>query len=493
MDKDMYRLPDDLNRSFAQILIDKNLPKPEQYFCTKWLRYYWDFCHKYHHNPFVSTSLPLFLGKLQEKKQSVQQQNQARFAIGLLYDINTSTSSQQNISPIKTHSYQIQDTTGRDYNDSVVEANIKVAQKTATPISTQYSSTPQSKPVTVQQSSPETSGQSWESVYKQLENEIKLRHYSPKTLKAYRTWARQFQGYTKNKNYQDLSQQDVIDFLTWLAVERRVSASSQNQAFNALLFLFKQVLKKEFGEIKGVIRAKRKPYIPVVLSRDEIDLILDHLDEPVNLIVKLLYGCGLRISEGVNLRIHNFNFDTGILTIHDGTNSRRVNEGKKDRTVPIPQSIVPELQRQLQKTTSLYEADLKENFAGVFLPDQLEKKYKNAPKEYIWQWFFPAPTLTLIKDKKEYRRYHLHDTVVQKAIKKAVNSAHIMKRASARTFRHSFASHLLQENYDIRTIQELLGHSDIRTTMKYTHTLQSRTIKQAKSPLDFTSENKQCE
>ena len=430
--------------------------------------------------------MPLFLSKLQEKKQSAQQQNQAKFAIGLFYGMNTPTPNQQNITPVKTHSYQIQDTTKRDSNDSVVEANIKVAQKTTTHISTHSSNTPQLKPVTVQRSSPETSGQSWVPVYTQLENEIKLRHYSPKTLKAYRTWARQFQGYTKSKNYQNLCQQNVIDFLTWLAVKRKVSASSQNQAFNALLFLFKQVLKKDFGEIKGVTRAKRKTYIPVVLSRDEIDLILAYLDEPVNLVVKLLYGCGLRISEGVNLRIHNFNFDTGILTIHDG-------KGKKDRTVPIPQSIVPELQRQLQKTTSLYEADLIENFAGVFLPDQLEKKYKNAPKEYIWQWFFPAPTLTLIKDKKEYRRYHLHATVVQKAIKKAVNSAHIMKRASAHTFRHSFASHLLQENYDIRTIQELLGHSDIRTTMKYTHTLQSRTIKQAKSPLDFTSESNKCE
>ena len=482
----MQKLPDGLNQKFTQILIEKNLPKSEQYFCTKWLRYYWDFCHKYHHNPFISTSLPLFLGKLQEKKQSVQQQNQAQFSIGLLYDINASIPRQQNIAPIKIHSYQIQDSTERDYNDSVVDAKNKVTQKTITHISTQLSGTPQAKPLSVQQNSPETSGQSWLPVYRQLENEIKLRHYSPKTLKAYRTWTRQFQGYTKSKDYQNLYQQDVIDFLTWLAVERKVSASSQNQAFNALLFLFKQVLKKEFGEIKGVIRAKRKPYIPVVLSRDEIDLILDHLDNPVNLVVKLLYGCGLRISEGVNLRIHNFNFDTGILTIHDG-------QGKKDRTVPIPQSIVPELQRQLQKTTSLYEADLKENFAGVFLPDQLEKKYKNAPKEYIWQWFFPAPTLTLIKDKKEYRRHHLHDTVVQKAIKKAVNSAHIMKRASAHTFRHSFASHLLQENYDIRTIQELLGHSDIRTTMKYTHTLQSRTIKQAKSPLDFTSESEKPE
>ncbi len=483
----MQKVPDKLSQKYTQILLDRKLSKPDQYFCTKWLKYYWDFCHKYHHSPFASSSLPLFLGKLQEKKQSVQQQNQAKFAIGLLYSMNTPAPGQQNSVPVKTHSYQIHDIAERDYSTPTVEANIKTAQKNAAHISTPNSSTQQSEPVSFQLSPHETTGHtwaghSWVSVYKQLENEIKLRHYSPKTLKAYRTWTRQFQGYTKSKDFQNLCQQDVVDFLTWLAVERKVSASSQNQAFNALLFLFKQVLKKEFGEIKGVKRAKRKPYIPVVLSRDEIDLILDHLDEPINLIVKLLYGCGLRISEAVNLRIHNFNFDTGVLTIHDG-------KGKKDRTVPLPQSIVPELQEQLQKTTKLYEADLKANFAGVFLPDQLDKKYKNAAKEYIWQWFFPAPTLTRIKGSNEYRRYHIHDTVVQKAIKKAVNSAHIMKRASAHTFRHSFASHLLQENYDIRTIQELLGHSDIRTTMKYTHTLQSRTLKQAKSPLDFTSEN----
>lgn len=187
MDKLMQKLPDELSQNFTRILIDRKLPKPDQYFCTKWLRYYWDFCHKYHHNPFVSTSLPLFLGKLQEKKQSVQQQNQAKFAIGLLYDMNTPTTSQQNIAPIKTDSYQIQDATERDYNNSVIEANTKVKQKTATHISTPYSSTPQSKPVTVQQSYPETSGQSWVPVYKQLENEIKLRHYSPKTLKAYKS------------------------------------------------------------------------------------------------------------------------------------------------------------------------------------------------------------------------------------------------------------------------------------------------------------------
>lgn len=269
--------------------------------------------------------------------------------------------------------------------------------------------------------------------------------------------------------------------MSYLAVEKKVSASSQNQAFNALLFLFRNVLKKEFGEIKGVARAKRKPYIPVVLSREEIDVIFEHLEEPVLLICKLLYGCGLRLSECMNLRVQCFNFDAGVLTVHDG-------KGKKDRTVPIPVSLVNELLRQLNSVIALYEKDVKANYDGVFLPDRLDRKYKNAAKELIWQWFFPATSLTKVSETQKSMRYHLHETVVQRAIKKAVNEAHITKRASAHTFRHSFASHLLQANYDIRTIQELLGHSDLKTTMIYTHTVQSRTIKQAKSPLDFDSE-----
>jgi integron integrase len=216
----------------------------------------------------------------------------------------------------------------------------------------------------------------------------------------------------------------------------------------------------------------------VVLSRQEIDLIFDHLDDPVDLAAKLLYGCGLRLFECLNLRVHNFNFDAGVLTIHDG-------KGKKDRTVPIPKSLVPHLRQQLKSVVALHEADMKAKYAGAFLPDQLDRKYKNAGRELTWQWFFPAASLTLVRETQQYKRYHLHETVVQKAIKQAVRRAKITKRASAHTFRHSFASHLLQANYDIRTIQELLGHSDLKTTMIYTHTVQSVTLKEAKSPLDF--------
>ncbi len=199
------------------------------------------------------------------------------------------------------------------------------------------------------------------------------------------------------------------------------------------------------------------------------------------MVAKLLYGCGLRLFESLKLRVQDFNFDAGIVTIHDG-------KGKKDRTVPIPQSIVPDLQKQLKKVAAIHDADLIAKFSGTFLPAQLDRKYKNAAREFIWQWFFPAKSLTLLSETKEKRRYHIHESVVSKAIKRAVNDAKITKRATAHTLRHSFASHLLQANYDIRTIQELLGHSDVRTTMIYTHTVQSRTLKQTKSPLDFDRE-----
>lgn len=423
----------------------------------------------------------MFLKKLEQKKQTEQQREQAHQALVLFYKTqvkagNDEAQSQQTIFPSSKW--------------SPPKPNTQILELAPEPSNSIPDSTHRSAPhEKTQQFFPDANNQqksgpnrqtgcSWVVVFDGLTREIKLRHYSPKTLKSYRGWARHLQTFTKSKDYQTLTQQDVVAFLSYLAVEKKVSASSQNQAFNALLFLFKHVLKKDFGNIQGVARAKRKPYIPVVLSREEIELIFDHLDEPIALIAKLLYGCGLRLFECLNLRVQCFNFDAGILTVHNG-------KGQKDRTVPLPQSLIPALKQQFEKIAALHEADLKANYAGVFLPDQLGSKYKNAAKEFIWQWFFPQSSLTPMPDTGERKRYHIHESVVQKAIKRAVNSAKIPKRASAHTFRHSFASHLLEANYDIRTIQELLGHSDVRTTMIYTHTVQSRTLKQAKSPLDF--------
>jgi integron integrase len=318
----------------------------------------------------------------------------------------------------------------------------------------------------------------WQSVFTGIANEIKVRHYSPKTHKSYAAWVRKFQHFVKNRNPQSLTPDDVKAFLTHLAVEQKVSAASQNLAFNALLFFFRHVLGREFGRIDGVVRAKRKPCIPVVLSREEIHTIIGKLRYPYDLVVKLLYGCGLRLSECMRLRIQDFNFETGVLTIHDG-------KGKKDRAVPLPETILPELKQQVERAGELHQQDLEAGYTGVFMFDSIEKKYKNAAREFRWQWFFPAKTLTFVSETKEYRRSHLHQTHVQKAIKQAVRRSKIPKRASAHTFRHSFASHLLQANFDIRTIQELLGHSDVRTTMIYTHTIRTKTLKDAQSPLDF--------
>lgn len=321
-------------------------------------------------------------------------------------------------------------------------------------------------------------GADWTTLFQDVQNAIKLRHYSPATLKTYTSWIRKFQTFTKSKAPDLLTVKDVKDFLTYLAIERDVSASSQNQAFNALLFVFRNALGKEFGKVDGIVRAKRKPYIPVVLSREEVDRIIALLKHPYRLIISLMYGSGLRISECLSLRVHNFNFDMKILTIHDG-------KGKKDRTTPLPDALIKPLKIQLERVMEQHERDCRAGYAGVFLPGRLEKKYPNAARELTWQWFFPAKGLTVIPDTRERRRYHIHDSALQRALRTAVKKAKIPKRVTSHTFRHSFASHLLQANYDIRTIQELLGHSDVRTTMIYTHTVKSVTLKEAKSPLDF--------
>lgn len=216
---------------------------------------------------------------------------------------------------------------------------------------------------------------------------------------------------------------DVKGFLSFLAVDRKVAASSQNQAFNALLFLFNHVLEKEFGKIEGVVRAKRTKYLPVVLSREEVDRVFHHLGAPpYDLVAKLLYGCGLGLFECLKLRVQDLNFELKVFTVHDG-------KGRKDRT--LPQALVPALKAQLGVVMRIHRDDLAHGYAGTFLPRALSQKYKRAEKETVWQWLFPAKTSTQIPGTREYRRYHLHESHVQAAIKQAVQESQIPKRASA--------------------------------------------------------------
>jgi len=457
----MIDIPRDVLLQYNSILIKKSIPISSQHYYRQWLRYYLDFCHKYGFSHSIRESLVQFIGKLQEKHQPQPQQNQAAQAVSFYYEllqVGVNSADGENI-----------------VLDAETHPRLEQKEKI---LSSSYVQTSQ---IQVQGDSriPENSvAEQWKNTYADISAEIKIRHYSPRTLEVYVMWLRKFQGFTRNKSPLLLSSVDVKEFLKYLAVELNVAASTQNQAFNALLFLFRHVLKKDFGDYKDCVRAKKKPYIPVVLSRDEVEAILTQILYPYNLVVKLLYGCGLRLFECLNLRLHNFNFDESILTVHDG-------KGQKDRTVPLPQTIVPELIAHIERVKNLHQRDLDTHYAGVFMPGLLEKKYKNCGKELIWQWFFPAKMLTFVPDSKEFRRYHLHESHVQRAIKEAVRKTNILKRVSSHSFRHSFATHLLQSNYDIRTIQELLGHSDVRTTMIYTHTIKSLTAKEAKSPLDF--------
>jgi integron integrase len=278
----------------------------------------------------------------------------------------------------------------------------------------------------------------------------------------------------------DLAAVDSADaraFLEYLAVERKVSASAQNLAFNALLFLFSKVLKRDYTIPADTPRAKRRRIAPAVLSREQTAQLLSLIPYPYGLAASLMYGCGLRISEAVNLRVKDVDLDTMMLIVRNG-------KGGKDRIVPLPHSLRTQLTGHLARVLNLYKRDCAESFDGVFMPPECEAKFGGRAKDFAWYWFFPAKSLTEIPATRRHKRYHVHDTNLHKAIKEAANRAAIPKRVTPHTLRHSFATHLLQHGYDIRQVQQLLGHADVRTTMIYTHTL-TMPAKPLQSPLDF--------
>lgn len=305
---------------------------------------------------------------------------------------------------------------------------------------------------------------------------LRARHYSPRTAEAYRAWVKRFVYFHGLRHPAEMGEFEINAFLTHLAVNEKVSASTQNQALSALLFLYRCVLDREVGDLGDVIRAKYSRRLPVVLTREEAMAVLDRLAGDKWLIVSLLYGSGLRLMECLHLRVKDLEFSRGEVTVRDG-------KGGRDRVTMLPDSINAPLCGHLRGVKRLHESDLAAGWGRVLLPDALDRKYPNAPAEWGWQWVFPQERRWKNRRTGEEGRYHVHETLVQRAVREAVRQAGIVKHAGCHTFRHSFATHLLEAGYDIRTIQELLGHKDVRTTMIYTHVL-NRGGHGVRSPLD---------
>lgn len=464
----MIPVPYSVMTDFIAILRSREIPLPQFENYKKWLRYFYDFYANYLDTDDKPEKVRLFLEKLRSKNQTPAQCQQAAHAISLYFEMQTL--EPQSITPALAPA--------KEFNliaEQMPSPSLSLdppVPKTPYPSFRQRQSQYCAAGYEEKSASPE-----WDALLALLAGEIKVRHYSRNTLKTYAHWSRQFQRFLKNKPPAELSTADVKDYLTYLAVKCKVAASTQNQAFNALLFLYRHALKIDFGRHDDIPRAKKSLYIPMVLSMPEIDAILKHLYYPYNLFVKVLFGCGLRLFEGLQIRVGDFNFDAGKLLVHG--------KGKKDRTVPIPEAIRQELKTQIEVVAKLHDQDLAAGYDGVFLEDDIEKKYPKAPKEFGHQWVFPQQSLTLVEESGERRRYHLHESQLQGALYHAVRKAKIPKKVTAHTFRHSFATHLLQAGYDIRVIQTLLGHSSLKTTMIYTHCVPVRTVKEPKSPLDF--------
>jgi integron integrase len=316
---------------------------------------------------------------------------------------------------------------------------------------------------------------------------IRIKHYSYSTERSYIEWVERFIDYTSNIKRKDLraaglDSGDVKDFLSYLALKRRVSSSTQNQAFNALLFLFRSVLKTELGDLSKTVRAKRGEKLPVVLSPEEMQALLKHIKGLSLLIVQLLYGSGLRLMELARLRVKDIDSGQNLIFV-------RGSKGDKDRTTILPQAVKDILKSHLDEVKKLHDKDLAEGYGEVYLPDALERKYLNAAKEWAWQYAFPSSKLSVDPRSGKIRRHHISEKTIQNAVKEAVKKAGIVKHASVHTLRHSFATHLLMNGVNIREIQDLLGHKHVETTMIYTHVIRDL-VNIPKSPLDALYANR---
>lgn len=304
----------------------------------------------------------------------------------------------------------------------------------------------------------------------------RLRHYSPSTEQSYTMWVRRFVLFHGCRHPRDMGAAEIERFLEDLAITHRVSASTQNQALNAIVFLYREVLRMDAPVLAKIVRAGRPKRLPVVLSREEVRALLGQLEGGTWLVAALLYGSGLRLLECLTMRVKDVDFDAHEIRIRDG-------KGRRDRVVPLPEKLIDPLRTHLQRVRAIHVEDLRAGHGSVVLPGALATKYANASREWGWQWVFPATSRYEDPATGHERRHHLHETAVQRAVRAAVGNAGIAKHATCHTLRHSFATHLLAAGYDIRTVQELLGHSSVRTTMIYTHVL-NRGGRGVRSPLD---------
>jgi integron integrase len=310
-----------------------------------------------------------------------------------------------------------------------------------------------------------------------VREQLRLKHYSYRTEETYLHWIKRYILFHQKRHPGEMGDQEIRAFLSHLAEKEQVAASTQNQAFSALLFLYRQVLNRDLTVSYQSIGASRPKRLPTVLTKEETQKVIDYLSGEYQLVAKLLYGSGLRVTECLRLRVKDIDFDYKTVTIYDG-------KGEKDRVTVLPESLLPLLKIQLDRVRRVYETDQKAQLPGVSMPSPaLARKYPNACREWPWQYLFPASAYSNEPRTGEKFRHHIHPSNIQKAVRQAARRAGVNKPVSPHTFRHCFATHLLQNGYDIRTVQELLGHKDVRTTMIYTHVLQRGGLA-VKSPLD---------
>jgi len=309
-----------------------------------------------------------------------------------------------------------------------------------------------------------------------MRDELRSRHYSRRTEQAYCLWVRRFIYFHRLRHPGDMAEGEINAFLTHLAVDQEVSASTQTQALCALLFMYRYVLGLEVGELGGLIRAKKHSRLPVVLNREEVRAVLGEMEGVTWLMASLLYGSGLRLMECLRLRVQDLDVVRGEIVVRDG-------KGGKDRVTMLPESLKAGVREQLREAKAVHDRDLADGWGRVQLPGALDRKFPRAPREWQWQWVFPQERRWRNPKSGEQGRHHMHPTILQRAVKDAVRRAGVTKRAGCHTLRHSFATHLLEAGYDIRTIQELLGHKDLKTTQIYTHVLNKGGLG-VRSPMD---------